>query len=190
MTNKTVTMSRELAGLLFRALNGGDNQLTGMEHGVAFRELRALLAAPECEFHGADSGSCETYSGQVPCASAPIVERQPSAWLHTMFMDLDQQRSVPTLNPEHPFGICGKDFSPSYTVQSDALYTATPAPALPDNLESHRNTWIQAMERLVELEPESCAPDEDEKGFWRHELQAMRDMYTDLDKLQAKPPCP
>lgn len=123
-------------------------------------------------------------------AADHVAVRQPRAWLHTMFMELDQQRSVPTLNPEHPFGICGKDFSPSYTVQSDALYTAPPAPALPDNLESHRNTWIQAMERLVELEPESCAPDEDEKGFWRHELQAMRDMYTDLDKLQAKPPCP
>lgn len=65
--------------------------------------------------------------------------------------------------------------------------TSQPAPVsvvLPDNLESHRNTWIRAMERLVELEPESFAPDEDEKGFWRHELQAMRDMYTDLDKVK------
>ena len=45
MTNK-ITMSRELAELCYRALNGGDNQLTGMEHGRAFRELRAALADP------------------------------------------------------------------------------------------------------------------------------------------------
>jgi len=44
-----IDISRELAGLLLRALNGGDNQLTGMEHGVAFRELRALLADPVVE---------------------------------------------------------------------------------------------------------------------------------------------
>lgn len=70
-----------------------------------------------------------------------------------------------------------------------SLYTSQPAPVsavLPDNLESHRNTWIQAMERLVELEPESCAPDEDEKGLWRHELKAMRDMYADLDRFSTK----
>ncbi|MCY7262752.1 hypothetical protein [Pseudomonas protegens] len=41
-----ISMSRELAELCFRNLNGGDNQLTGMEHGRAFRELRALLAQP------------------------------------------------------------------------------------------------------------------------------------------------
>jgi hypothetical protein len=40
------------------------------------QDVNSLLAAPECEFHGADSGSCSTYSGQVPCA-APVVERQP-----------------------------------------------------------------------------------------------------------------
>lgn len=48
MTNQTkpgamVAMSRQLAELLFRNLNGGDNQLCGMEHGAAFRELKALL---------------------------------------------------------------------------------------------------------------------------------------------------
>lgn len=45
MTNKTITLSRELADLCYRALNGGDNQLTGMEHGRAFRELRAALTS-------------------------------------------------------------------------------------------------------------------------------------------------
>lgn len=46
MSNQTISMSRELAELCFRNLNGGDNQLTGMEHGQAFRDLRALLAKP------------------------------------------------------------------------------------------------------------------------------------------------
>ncbi|RUF51811.1 hypothetical protein IPC1130_31450 [Pseudomonas aeruginosa] len=55
---------------------------------------------------------------------------------------------------------------------------------LPDNLLSHRNAWLAALERLVELEPESYQPDRDEKGFWKHELQAMRDMYANLDALQ------
>lgn len=41
-----IGVERELAKLLYRALNGGNQQLTGMEHGVAFRELRALLDAP------------------------------------------------------------------------------------------------------------------------------------------------
>lgn len=43
MTNK-ITLDRELADLLYRALNGGDTQLSGTEHGRAFRELRAALA--------------------------------------------------------------------------------------------------------------------------------------------------
>lgn len=66
------------------------------------------------------------------------------------------------------------------------MIMTTKVTVLPDNLVSHRNTWLQAMERLVELEPESHAPDEDEKGFWRHELKAMQDMYADLDKLTAE----
>lgn len=48
---------------------------------------------------------------------------------------------------------------------------------LPDNLITHRYSWIRAMERLLEV-------DEDDKGFWLHELQAMRDMYADLDKIK------
>ena len=67
-----------------------------------------------------------------------------------------------------------------------AQHHGEPVAVLPDNLLSHRNTWLQAMERLVELEPESGAPDEDEKGFWRHELKAMHDMYSDLDRLTTK----
>ena len=77
----------------------------------------------------------------------------------------------------------GKDL----TSYSEPLYASPPAPVsvVPDNLLSHRNSWLQAMERLVELEPESGAPDEDEKGFWRRELKAMHDMYADLDRLNT-----
>lgn len=58
MNNQTIDgLPRELLDLCYRALNGGDNQLTGMEHGRAFRELRALLDAPETKnweyFHNA-----------------------------------------------------------------------------------------------------------------------------------------
>ncbi|WP_085599699.1 MULTISPECIES: hypothetical protein [unclassified Pseudomonas] len=46
MSNETISVPRELAELCFRALNGGRQRLTGMEHGQAFRELRELLAQP------------------------------------------------------------------------------------------------------------------------------------------------
>lgn len=54
MTNKPndVRLSRELAELCYRVLNGGDKQLSGTEHAVAFRELRRALAQPadqQCE---------------------------------------------------------------------------------------------------------------------------------------------
>lgn len=42
----TVNAPRELLELCYRAINGGDNQLSGMEHGQTFRELKALLDAP------------------------------------------------------------------------------------------------------------------------------------------------
>lgn len=56
---------------------------------------------------------------------------------------------------------------------------------LPDNLVSHRGTWLQALERLIELEPETTTGEVDDKSYWRHELQAMRDMYADLERLTA-----
>ena len=62
----------------------------------------------------------------------------------------------------------------------------TKVAVLPDNLVSHRNTWLQAMERLIELEPESHSPDKDDKAFWRHEFNAMKEMYLDLDRLQTE----
>ncbi len=69
---------------------------------------------------------------------------------------------------------------------------ATPAAAhgdeavLPDNLRTHRRSWLNAMERLIDLEPGGLDPTaEDLNGYWCHELQAMRDMYADLDRIDA-----
>jgi hypothetical protein len=59
---------------------------------------------------------------------------------------------------------------------------------LPDNLVSHRASWLKAMDRLIELEPISGRPDEDERGYWEHERRAMAAMYMDLDRLLAIPP--
>lgn len=61
------------------------------------------------------------------------------------------------------------------------------AAVLPDNLVSHRDSWLAAMDRLVELEtvasPRTC--DSDEAGFWSHERNAMRVMYADLDRMNG-----
>ena len=61
---------------------------------------------------------------------------------------------------------------------------------MPDNLISHRNSWLQAMERLVALEAEAspATHDSDDAGYWEHELKAMRAMYADLDRLNGVKP--
>jgi hypothetical protein len=60
---------------------------------------------------------------------------------------------------------------------------------LPDNLLSHRRSWLNAMERLVELEQESFDPEsEDLKAYWEHEQKAMQDMYADLDRMSPVVP--
>lgn len=59
--------------------------------------------------------------------------------------------------------------------------------AEPDNLRSHRGSWISALERLVELEPRQAFPDsEDARAYWQHELRALKAMYADLDANDAK----
>lgn len=59
--------------------------------------------------------------------------------------------------------------------------------AEPDNLRSHRDSWISALERLVELEPRQASPDaEDTRAYWQHELRALTAMYADLDACDAK----
>lgn len=56
---------------------------------------------------------------------------------------------------------------------------------LPDNLESHQGTWLQALERLIELEAPGVVGGPDDRGFWEHELRAMQSMYADLQRLKA-----
>lgn len=59
--------------------------------------------------------------------------------------------------------------------------------AEPDYLRSHRNSWIAALERLVELEPRRASADvEDTRAYWQHELRALTAMYADLDACDAK----
>lgn len=55
---------------------------------------------------------------------------------------------------------------------------------LPDNLESHQNTWLQALERLIELEKPGVVGGPDDRAFWEHEHRAMLTMYADLQRLK------
>lgn len=56
---------------------------------------------------------------------------------------------------------------------------------LPDNLESHQGTWLQAFARLIELEAPGVVGGPDDRGFWEHERRAMEAMYADLQRLKA-----
>lgn len=51
---------------------------------------------------------------------------------------------------------------------------------IPDDFYTHEDTWRKALERLIELEPVTGEPDEDNKGFWQHELNAFNRAYTEL----------
>lgn len=74
MTNNPTIdgVSLALLNLCYRALNGGDNQLSGMEHGQAFRELRALLDADKV--NNRQMGIMQFVEAHP---IAPVVERQP-----------------------------------------------------------------------------------------------------------------
>ena len=54
---------------------------------------------------------------------------------------------------------------------------------IPQDFLTHEDAWIAALERLIELEPESTEPDVDEKAYWRHELNAMRRAYAELHEV-------
>ncbi len=69
--------------------------------------------------------------------------------------------------------------------QLRAGLTSTPPVLVPENLLSHRTSWQRAFQRLIELEPASQEPDRDERGYWKHEAQALQDMYQDVDSLLA-----
>ena len=53
---------------------------------------------------------------------------------------------------------------------------------IPDDLYTHENSWRKALERLIELEPVTGEPDEDNRGFWEHELRAFNHAYEQLHK--------
>ena len=47
---------------------------------------------------------------------------------------------------------------------------------LPDNLISHREAWISALQEHV-----TDTTNPDDKLYWEHELNAMKKMYEELD---------
>lgn len=55
------------------------------------------------------------------------------------------------------------------------LFTAPQQSPIPDNLLSHQRAWCDGLARLIELET-----NQDDKDYWKHELNAMGDMYDDL----------
>lgn len=59
---------------------------------------------------------------------------------------------------------------------------------LPDNLESHQRTWLQALERLIELEKPGVVGGPDDRALWEHEHRAMLTMYADLQRLKQLQP--
>ncbi|MDX0622882.1 hypothetical protein GOD54_23570 [Sinorhizobium medicae] len=96
-TSAMMTMPRELAHLLFRSLNGGDNQLTGMEHGAAFRELKALLATEQSAVD-ADFKLTGEYHTDVQALMIEVIQLRLSAVPDTRAVGGD----VPTLAAEQP----------------------------------------------------------------------------------------
>lgn len=78
MSRKTIDgVSLELLKLCYRALNGGDNQLTGMEHGRAFRELRALLDARAEDTYHACPTHGDTVEGVCGACDSPQNQGEP-----------------------------------------------------------------------------------------------------------------
>lgn len=60
---------------------------------------------------------------------------------------------------------------------------------IPDDFISRESTWRAGLLRLIELCPPSVRPDDDEVGFWQHELSAFDRSYVELRaRLSATPP--
>ena len=49
------------------------------------------------------------------------------------------------------------------------------------NFVTHKDSWRNALERLVELEP-----DPEFKAFWKHELKAYDEAYEEFDEHTKK----
>ena len=54
---------------------------------------------------------------------------------------------------------------------------------LPDNLLSHRASWLVCMEKLVQIAHDL---DSEDTAYYEHELIAMKDMYNDLDQQELR----
>ncbi|WP_421440693.1 hypothetical protein [Agrobacterium tumefaciens] len=55
---------------------------------------------------------------------------EPSAYLHTLHMELDQKQKCVNFRALDPFGQRGHDYSISYSVTTEPLYTAAPTPSV------------------------------------------------------------
>lgn len=55
----------------------------------------------------------------------------PSAWLHTVHMELNQTMTRLTDSPENPWGKPGRDYSAEYEVTSEPLYKGAALPVDP-----------------------------------------------------------
>lgn len=55
----------------------------------------------------------------------------------------------------------------------------------PVELAAHRADWLEALQRLVELEVPSAEEERDDRSYWTHELRAMQSMYASWDLSQA-----
>lgn len=204
MTNKPI-LSVELRALLERLLShdfAEECQECGIGYSDAWGELRALLDTPsECR--------CKRYGKDNPHWPCPV-HAEPAAQnqdINPGWPDpLESTLAKEIINNPAAFDLAIRDLFDKLCreIQAGRYYRRfsgsepmefieQPAPevvAMPDNLVSHRNSWLQAMERLVALEAEAtpATHDSDEAGYWEHELKAMRAMYADLDRLNGVKP--
>lgn len=87
---------------------------------------------------------------------------------------------------------------PGNTSREDAMYAAWQARAartapaehvayrgMPNDFITHQDSWRQAIERLIELEPEAIKGEVDDRAFWRHELAAFDRAYAELEAART-----
>lgn len=64
-------------------------------------------------------------------AAASATGGKPTAWLHTVHMELNQTMTRLTDSPENPWGKPGRDYSAEYEVTSEPLYKGAALPVDP-----------------------------------------------------------
>jgi hypothetical protein len=135
---------------------------------------------------------CAECDGVGYVHSTPVIDLDQSSW-ESIKRAASESTWIP---PEYSMNDWVSDICtflrerPTVTNAKSSEVTDGHIVAVPDNLLTHRNSWLGAFERLIELEPESFEPDEDDKAFWQSELKAMKDMYADLDTLLSTPTPP